>query len=829
MHRSHMMMYSTVRTGIAGCNGQLRLSSPLLMTSEGRSPPPVLSEVFDEWLRIELSHAKFSYSDSSSGRHWGRAVIRSIDLDDSIMLYSSLTMQQVGEPTGAATANAAVLSSDQHQLIADRINTQVDCLGYAEYLWTASIHRFLGDTALHLAIRQRKMRCVHMLLLLEADVHIKNEADETAHLMVAALLHTTVRELRFEAVRFILRNTPTKDIGRFPNMHHLRFQRIEKEAWDLMKAGRIMYSAPPSTLSKADPALKLHVASARTKYLSINTSAAEAEQHRGEQDQALASATDSQSSWVQMSDADGNQYFYNEVTGESSWDKPAHIQKHESSEPLQDHESSKVEVGAAAASDQPSAAAAGTPVSVGGDAVKGRRSRAKAKADKLLILAESMADNGTSSITGHPPEEVPIAAVSQPIVLSKVAALRDQYSDRPSVSKVTALRVEIESLQQEAAVRSAELKAQRTGNDAALMTAALHEEIDRINRGIEEKGREYRQALKVLNNDDRVGATSTPAGKMGPDVWGRDQLVDMVRLLERQKERRTKALHRSNAPVARGLTLLDSVRASSSTQSMIRLEEELLPTRGVRDLYVSEQTVQRLETLKQLKFVDTSKLLPLSHLQQSKLHQNSEKQMNSNGVQSNVDYAQARDITRLSTYSNLKHYNIGDDGIRALSAVLNGDCTVQHLCLAGARITSSGIVSFAEVAPNIRRLSYLDLSSNAICDVGARALSEALPKCDLLATCILSGNRIGMEGLVLLVQWAMKSQSVGFCGLQNNELEPDDLQLVEKLMDEHDYSCRVGGTARVYLKSAGSACIRGTDDDSSMMFENTSSVKKIVL
>ena len=797
------------------------------MTSEDRSPPPVLSEVFDEWLRIELSHAKFSYSHSSSGRQWGRAVIRSIDLDDSIMLYSSLTMQQVGEPTGAATANAAVLSSDQHQLIADRINTQVDCLGYAEYLWTASIHRFLGDTALHLAIRQRKMRCVHMLLLLEADVHIKNEADETARLMVAALLHTTVRELRFEAVRFILSNTPTKDIGRFPNMHHLRFQRIEKEAWDLMKAGRIMYSAPPSTLSKADPALKRHVASARTKYLSINTSAAEAEQHRGEQEQGLASATDSQSSWVQMSDADGNQYFYNEVTGESSWDKPD-TQKHESSEPLQDHESSKVEVGAAAASVKPSAAAAVTPVSVGGDAVKGRRSRAKAKADKLLIVAESMTDNGTSSITGHPPEEVPIAAVAQPIVLSKVATLRDQYSDRLSVSKVTALRVEIESLQQEAAVRSAELKAQRTGNDAALMIAALHEEIDRINRCIEEKGKEYRQALAVLNNDDRAGATSTPAGKMGPDVWGRDQLVDMVRLLERQKERRTKALHRSNTPVARGLTLLDSVRASSSTQSMIRQEEELRPTRGVRDLYLSEQTVQRLETLKQLKFVDTSKLLPLSQLQQSKLHQNSEKQMNSNGVQSNVDYAQARDITRLSTYSNLKHYNIGDDGIRALSAVLNGDCIVQHLCLAGARITSSGIVCFAEVAPNIRRLSYLDLSSNAICNVGARALSEALPKCDLLATCILSGNRIGMEGLVLLVQWAMKSQSVGFCGLQNNELEPDDLQLVEKLMDEHDYSCRVGGTARVYLKSAGSACIRGTDDDSSM-FENTSSLKKIVL
>lgn len=792
-----------------------------------------MSEVFDEWLRIELSHAKFSYSHSSSGRHWGRAVIRSIDLDDSIMLHSSLTMQQVGESTGAATAGAAVRSSDQHQLIADRINTQVDCLGYAEYLWTASIHRFLGDTALHLAVRQRKMRCVHMLLLLEADVHIKNEADETAHLMVAALLHTTVRELRFEAVRFILRNTPVKDIGMFPNMHHLRFQRIEKEAWDLMKAGRIMYSAPPSSLSKADPALKRHVASARTKYLSINTSAAEAEQHRGEQDQALASATDSQSgppSWVQMSDADGNQYFYNEVTGESSWDKPAHTQKHESAEPLQEHESSKVEVGTAAASDKPSVAAAVTPISAGGDGVKGRRSRAKAKADKLLIVAESMADNGTSSITGHPPEEVPIAAVAQPIVLSKVAALRDQYGDRPSVSKVTALRVEIESLQQEAAVRSAELKAQRTENDAALMTA-LHEEIDRINRGIEVKGREYRQALTVLNDDDRVGATSTPAGKMGPDVWGRDQLVDMVRLLERQKERRTKALHRSNTPVARGLTLLDSVRASSSTQSMIRLEEELLPTRGVRDLYVSEQIVQRLGTLKQLRFVDTSKLLPLSHLQQSKPHQNSEKQMNSNVVQSNVDYAQARDITRLSTYSNLKHYNIGDDGIRALSAVLNGDCIVQHLCLAGARITSAGIVSFAEVAPNIRRLSYLDLSSNAICDVGARALSEALPKCDLLATCILSGNRIGMEGLVLLVQWAMKSQSVGFCGLQNNELEPDDLQLVEKLMDEHDYSCRAGGAARVYLKSAGSAphrCDRGTDDDSSM-FENTSSVKKIVL
>lgn len=789
--------------------------------------PSVESEVFDDWLRVELSHAKYSCS-HSNGRHWGRAVIRSIDLDDSIMLYSSLTI-----------GGAAVMPSDQHQLIADRINTQVDCLGYAEYLWTASIHRFLGDTALHLAIRQRKMRCVHMLLLLEADVHIKNAADETAHLMVGALLHTTVRELRFEAVRFILRNTAAKDIDRFPDMNHLRFQRIEKEAWDLMKAGRIMYSAPPSTLSKADLALKRHVASTRTKHLSINTSAVEAEeQHRSEQDQALVSATDSQiapsgpPSWVQMSDADGNQYFYNEETGESSWDKPAHTLEHESAEPLQEHESSKV-----------AAAAAVTPVSIGGDGVKGssRRARAKAKADKLLIEAVSMVDNGTSSITDQPPEEVPIVA-AQPIVLSKVAALRDQYGDRP-VSKVTALRVEIESLKQEAAARSVEVKVQRTMNDAAMM-AVLHEEIDRINKGIEVKAIEYRQALAVLNDDDRKGASSTPAGKMGPDVWGRDQLIDMVRLLERQKQRRTKTLLRTTTPVARGLTLLDSVRASSSMQGMGRPEEELLPG-GVRDLYLSEQTVQRLETLKQLKFVDTSKLLLLSHhhhqqQQQSKLHQSSEKQMNSNGAQPNVaDYAQAsRDITRLSTYSNLKHYNIGDAGIRALSAVLDGDCIVQHLCLAGARITSSGILSFAEVAPNIRRLSYLDLSSNAICDVGAKALSEALPRCDLLATCLLSGNRIGIDGLVLLVQWAMKSQSVGFCGLQNNELEPADLQLVEKLMDEHDYSCRAGGADRVYLKSNGSAPHRcklmrgGTDDDNSMIensSSSSSSVKKIVL
>jgi len=801
------------------------------MASLDSSSPPVVSEVFDEWLRVELSHAKYS---SHSG-HWGRAVIRSIDLDDSIMLYRSLTTHH--EPDGTAT------STDR--LIADRIDTQVDCLGYAEYLWTASIHRFLGDTALHLAIRQRKMRCVHMLILLKGDVHIKNAVDETADMMVSALLRTTVRMLHFEAVRFILSNTQAKDIGRFPDMKHLRFQRIEKEAWDLMKAGRIMYSAPPTTLSKADPALKRHVLSARMKHLSIHVSASGVEQ-----DRTVVSATGNQiapsgpPSWVQMSDAVGNQYFYNEATGESSWDKPV-----QSVSPLQ---TNIVEVSATAASIARSPAASVTPVSIGDEGVtnKHRRPRTKAKADKLSTEAASIPpgnDNDPrSSIVDQPPMEVAITAAPQPIKLSKVTTLRDEYGDRP-VSKVTTLRVEVESLKQEAAARSTELALQQTMNDVKLVTA-LRDEIDRLNKGIEDKGREYRQALKALNDDDRQGATSTSASKMGPDVWGRNQLVDMIRLLERQKERRSRAFQRTHAPVARGLTLLDSVRANSNAQRIICHEEELLDERAAQtlDLYVSEQTVQRIQALQQLRFIDTSKL-QLPH-QQSMLHQNSEKEMKSNSIQPREDElpvqpassssavvadwnaVQSRDITLLSTYSNLKHYNIGDDGIRALSAVLDGDCIVQHLCLAGARISSAGISSFAKVAPTIHGLRYLDLSSNAICDIGAGALSEALPKCDQLTTCILSGNRIGIVGLTLLVQWVLRSQSVSFCALQNNQLGQDELQMVEKLMDEHDYSCRTGVGGRIYQKSIG---LRGVDNDSAMVEHSTSSrsssVKKIVL
>eukprot|EP01031_Cornospumella_fuschlensis_P033091 gene33091-40030_t len=59
------------------------------------------------------------------------------------------------------------------------INAQTDTMGYLGYLWTVEVHKYLGDTLLHYALRERKLLCVYMLLYMDADPHIPNAKNVT--------------------------------------------------------------------------------------------------------------------------------------------------------------------------------------------------------------------------------------------------------------------------------------------------------------------------------------------------------------------------------------------------------------------------------------------------------------------------------------------------------------------------------------------------------------------------------------------------------------------------------------------------------------------------
>ena len=260
-----------------------------------------MEPTIENWLDIEFNHAKYSKNS------WGRLVIQAIDMDDHISLYNCMKKPNVD------------------------INTQFDMLGYAQYLWTSSVHKYFGDTALHFAMRQKKMMCVHILLIMKARFDIPNKTGETADSLSLKLFGTSAKNLKYEAYKFILNRTPLKDISKLPDS--IRYRNIEKEAWKLMEEGRILYSELPKSFGGSDPILDKHLHVIRRDYLSFNlppkpvilkgkaarlaAEAAVAEAMRIDEEEKekkkLLAQAEATSDWIMTADGDGNQYYYNQV------------------------------------------------------------------------------------------------------------------------------------------------------------------------------------------------------------------------------------------------------------------------------------------------------------------------------------------------------------------------------------------------------------------------------------------------------------------------------------------------------------------------------------
>lgn len=256
----------------------------------------------ENWLDIEFNHAKYTKN------LWGRSVIQAIDMDNCIELYNCM-----------------------HRTT-EKIDTQMTLLGYDQYLWTSSVHKYLGDTALHLAMRQRKMMCVHMLLILKAKTDINNAAGISAESLSLTLFGTTIKNLEYEAYKFILNRINFKDIPKLPDS--FRYRHIEKEAWKLMEDGRILYSELPTSFAGDDTILNKHLYNIRKSHLSFNLkkpagtigvdneSTATGQENNTANSETSATATASGAAtlspykgptWTKEFDRDGRHYYYNQV------------------------------------------------------------------------------------------------------------------------------------------------------------------------------------------------------------------------------------------------------------------------------------------------------------------------------------------------------------------------------------------------------------------------------------------------------------------------------------------------------------------------------------
>lgn len=835
-----------------------------------------MEETVESWLNVEFNHAKYTKD------LWGRLVIQAIDMDNCFDLYNC--MHKAGE----------------------KINTQMTILGYDQYLWTSAVHKFLGDTALHFAIRQKKMMCVHMLLILKAKTDIPNAVGITAESLSLTLFSTNIKNLEFEAYKFILNRINLKDIDKLPDS--FRYRHIEKEAWKLMEDGRILYSELPTSFVGDDTILNKHLYNVRKNYLSFNVrkpasavavAPAEAAAVAVSSGPAASTSTSVPASSVSAPETTDTPPLSSSVSSSRAasastktrpTDKKAGNSSTESSatssrvgSPLPSPtrpgkigaEATKSSAKASTTKDTKSAKGKGKPGSdsesasskTGGTKGKSTKST-KSKASTLSgnYDSDSSADSSQASSVGSllkikskktadkdkskgakaaatkgknnkQSDEEEVAP--KEVVPPKPRTLREQYED--SGTKMTQ-RAELEVLREDIkhqTERLCSLSDQSTvtpgvsvpplPQDFAVTLIEQERKLRSLQRELHEKSQLYYASINTPKSVSpgkrgankgtgkavglegntaadleggrrasakvKTGVAAAPAAALATgDVWGRDNLCDVIYLIERQKALHYERTLASRQPVAKGLKLLDSVKISNSVERVIAHERDLQVGKG-DSLYIPEE-LSEMQGVKKLKFMNLNKLrslaqsttvqqansktgpagrlaksisdkilLPQDSAVADSLESSSLDATSFGGGASRVsshtqrryivpevpEYETMRQITKFSTHSNMKYMKIGEEGAEQLGIVLQNDEVVTELCLAGARISCVGATFFAKYLPDIKALRYLDLSNNAISDKGAVALASALPYCVLLEQLNLMGNRIASVGAVRLI------------------------------------------------------------------------------
>jgi len=173
----------------------------------------------EDWLKDNLDKSKGNYV------RWGRMVLRAIDVDDGLALIDIFTHRQ-------------------KDLGAD-INAQTTIRGYEGHIWSAWLHNHIGDTALHIALKQKRMLCVYALLLSNCDITIRNEHGETVNDISMNELNLPIGVLQNEARVGLSPCIDPRSFHQLPD--DMLMRNVEQEALHLLDYGRCCYLELPQS------------------------------------------------------------------------------------------------------------------------------------------------------------------------------------------------------------------------------------------------------------------------------------------------------------------------------------------------------------------------------------------------------------------------------------------------------------------------------------------------------------------------------------------------------------------------------------------------------
>jgi len=159
----------------------------------------------------------FELTRSKSHATWGKEIIFAIDANNPAKLIS-------------------IFKKKKH--LGANINEQTTRRSYGGYAWTHWMHKFLGDTALHIALKQRKTHCVHALLVIGADTNIANDEGLFPDDIALKVYGKTLKQLRQVSEADLLDAMHPRDFHLLPD--NVLYRNLEHQAQKIMEGVRVL-------------------------------------------------------------------------------------------------------------------------------------------------------------------------------------------------------------------------------------------------------------------------------------------------------------------------------------------------------------------------------------------------------------------------------------------------------------------------------------------------------------------------------------------------------------------------------------------------------------
>eukprot|EP01033_Poteriospumella_lacustris_P002055 gene2055-1498_t len=704
----------------------------------------------EEWMQRELLHSKSQLNDVT----WGKRVIHAIDFDDAIKIGQLMDPKQY--PHGD-------------------INLQVTTRGYAEYLWTPKIHQFVGETALHMALRQRKLYATYMLLYLGADPTIVSGTGVSAAELCMRQFHTSHQNLKFDAKRKLLEKLNPLRWKELPADFYCRH--TEEEAWRLMRAGRMLYTELPKALQQEQHGRSTNakpiISHNARKRLSFNLTyfkpppapkekrerpqdvklrkrqEALAEQQRQEQALIKSPKKAKYNPWRPLQAEDGSTYYYNEETGESSWDRPA-----------------QSEAGGGGDDDD------GAAVAVAKELTPEELELARQKKEheemalqvhsrlldyyKVIGHEETIPDDSGYTMGGlyHPAASTTRQHTAQKPLKLLVSDVWHRGTLDDILRMIRQQQAYHQSLKQRRALHlphhhhghhSHGLHAIQQQDNPLEDGAIGQTQLDRllyyrrlISGMLPSHEHETTQDLDHVHAHYPRGHTEEQQKIILHKFASLDEIFQTMRGMERLslvvqntlKPTATATAAATATATAKAKASVAETAAASKTEAIQQLKSF---AQAERAKWIHDQ--QRVEDhrRKTMKATQALQHHHQQHHQQHHHHHHHHHHQQQAGAAGHAPHLHVhlhhRPVRVLSTYLNLRFFSIGDAGAIALCQTLAQDELVHTLILANARLTDACSPAIQQlIHTHNETLTYLDLSGNALTSDGVKTLAEGIFK-----------------------------------------------------------------------------------------------------